>query len=295
MEGTFHRRVLPPPSIAFSSPDGKLTFLRALSGNYMACYFIMSEQHVTQGHPAFCGIGSLTMALNSLLVDPKRVWQGVWRWFDESMLDCCESHEIVKLKGITLAKLACLARCNGADTDLIFGSNITVEVFRNDVKKICKQEDSKKVMIVSYSRKALFQTGDGHFSPIGGYDEEGDLVLILDVARFKYPPHWVPLTNLFEGLCAVDNDSGCSRGYLLLGCGPELDRQCSCLCSDSSPLPGVLDPTSNPNTTSNPVCSPDGATSLATNDVTTTSTDAPSNLSNFLNHECSCCCNGKPC
>lgn len=58
------------------------------------------------GHPAFCGIGSLTMALNALLLDPNRVWQGVWRWFDESMLDCCEPLDVVRLKGIILPKLA---------------------------------------------------------------------------------------------------------------------------------------------------------------------------------------------
>ena len=38
-------------------------------------------------------------------------------------------------------------------------------------------------MIVSYSRKALGQTGDGHYSPIGGYHAATDQVLILDVAR----------------------------------------------------------------------------------------------------------------
>jgi hypothetical protein len=30
--------------------------------------------------------------------------------------------------------------------------------------------------------------GDGHFSPVGGYHAGKDLVLILDTARFKYPP-----------------------------------------------------------------------------------------------------------
>ena len=40
--------------------------------------------------------------------------------------------------------------------------------------------------------RRLGQTGDGHFSPIGGYDAASDQVLLLDVARFKYPPHWVP-------------------------------------------------------------------------------------------------------
>ena len=35
---------------------------------------------------------------------------------------------------------------------------------------------------------ALFcRAGDGHFSPLGGYHEDKDMVLILDTARFKYP------------------------------------------------------------------------------------------------------------
>ena len=27
------------------------------------------------------------------------------------------------------------------------------------------------------------------------------MVLVLDVARFKYPPHWVPLPLLYAGAC----------------------------------------------------------------------------------------------
>ena len=62
------------------------------------------------------------------------------------------------------------------------------------------------------------QTGDGHFSPvhaalysvvplwnhlfqIGGYHAETDSVLVLDVARFKYPPHWIKLPTLFSAMC----------------------------------------------------------------------------------------------
>lgn len=55
--------------------------------------------------------------------------------------------------------------------------------FRKHVKATMSTRE--KHMIVSYSRKEFYQTGDGHFSPIGGYDAEEDLVLNLDVARFK--------------------------------------------------------------------------------------------------------------
>jgi glutathione gamma-glutamylcysteinyltransferase len=72
--------------------------------------------------------------------------------------------------------------------------------------EMTRRED--RFLIVSYSRGALGQTGDGHFAPISGYHPERDLVLILDTARFKYPPHWVSLPQLFESMKAVDNSTG---------------------------------------------------------------------------------------
>jgi hypothetical protein len=213
----------------------------------MEAYFPLAEHFVSQGHPSFCGIGSLTMALNSLLVDPKRVWQGVWRWFDESMLDCCAPHDVVKMKGITMSKLQCLARCNGASVQLVLGSEVTIEDFRADVKSACSAQDesSKRVMIVSYHRPKLNQSGSGHFSPIAGYNETEDMVLIMDVARFKYPPHWAPLTSLFAALQPIDPDSGTSRGYLFVGGGQDILHNCSCtdtdqvVSSEHSPAPYV--------------------------------------------------------
>lgn len=86
LENTFHRRVLPAPAIPFSSVQGKALFHGSLAEGFLESYFVLAENFLTQAHPSFCGLGSLTMALNSLLVDPKRVWKGNWRWFDESML-----------------------------------------------------------------------------------------------------------------------------------------------------------------------------------------------------------------
>ena len=59
------------------------------------------------------------------------------------------------------------------------------------------------------------QTGTGHFSPIGGYNAERDMALILDVARFKYPPHWVPLKLLWEAMDSIDQSTGKRRGYII--------------------------------------------------------------------------------
>lgn len=230
--GSFHRRTLPPPAIAFSSAEGKAIFSKALNENGLEMYFPISEAFQSQGHPAFCGLGSLTVALNSILLDPQRVWQGVWRWFDESMLSCCDPLDKIKLKGISLSKLNCLAACQGADTELKFASDVSEEVFREDVKRVYCKSSVTTVLIVSYSRATLKQTGSGHFSPIGGYCSELDMVLIMDVARFKYPPHWVPLSVLYEAMCSVDDETGVSRGYMMVSL-PKVSKDrlfelCSC-------------------------------------------------------------------
>ncbi len=52
------------------------------------------------------------------------------------------------------------------------------------VMEICSSGDQH--LVVSYSRRGFQQTGDGHFSPVGGYHAGKDLVLILDVVSARY-------------------------------------------------------------------------------------------------------------
>ena len=140
------------------------------------------------------------------------------------MLDCCDPLDVVRAKGITLAKLNCLARCNGASSVLKYAMGMTEQEFREDVIAACSSPARRSVLVASYARPVLNQSGSGHFSPIGGYHQGRDLVLILDVARFKYPPHWVPLTTLFLAMQGIDKDSNKSRGYLMLSASPSLLR-----------------------------------------------------------------------
>ncbi|KAE8816036.1 Glutathione gamma-glutamylcysteinyltransferase 1 [Hordeum vulgare] len=80
----------------------------------MEGFFNLISYFQTQSEPAFCGLTSLSVVLNTLAIDPGRSWKGPWRWFDESMLDCCEPHQKVKDEGITFGKVVCLAHCTGA-------------------------------------------------------------------------------------------------------------------------------------------------------------------------------------
>ncbi|XP_021722234.1 glutathione gamma-glutamylcysteinyltransferase 3-like [Chenopodium quinoa] len=139
---------------------------------------------------------------------------GPWRWFDDSMLNCCEPVEKIMANGTTFSKVACLAHCNGAEVEAFHTNDSAMDNFRSYVISSSSSENFH--MIVSYHRAYLKQTGSGHFSPIGGYHAGNDMVLILDVARFKYPPHWVPLALLWDAMNTVDEATGLYRGFMLL-------------------------------------------------------------------------------
>lgn len=44
-------------------------------------YFKLAAQFQTQDEPSYCGLSTLVMVLNTLGVDPGRVWKGPWRWW----------------------------------------------------------------------------------------------------------------------------------------------------------------------------------------------------------------------
>lgn len=219
---SFYRRSLPsPPAVAFASKEGRAVFEEALLAGDMETYFPLAEQFRTQNEPAYCGPGTLVMVLNALAIDPGKSWKGVWRWYSEDMLDCCKSLKEIQVIGITIKEFHCLALCNGA---IVIEKNPLVNTlaeFRKDLTNICSDPECKEVLVVSYSRKGLGQTGDGHYSPIGGYNRKRDLILIMDVARFKYPPHWAPLELVYKAMMRLDPDTKKCRGWLLLSACPD--------------------------------------------------------------------------
>jgi hypothetical protein len=51
---------------------------------------------------------------------------------------------------------------------------------------------------------------------VAAYHAKSDQVLILDVARYRYPSVWVPLRDLWQALRSIDRSSYQSRGLLLI-------------------------------------------------------------------------------
>ena len=150
----FYRRNLPDTCVSFCSDEGKAIFTEALLAGHMNAYFGLAAQFRTQDEPAFCGLSTLVMVLNTLEVDPKRLWKGPWRWYHEHMLECCTPLQVVKKQGITMDEFACLASCNTLTAKMMRGHpTASVADFRQAVQQ-CTQ-DHTHIMVASYSRRVL--------------------------------------------------------------------------------------------------------------------------------------------
>jgi glutathione gamma-glutamylcysteinyltransferase len=237
-----HKRILPASLTALSSPKGREYLLHSLTQNSAESYWALMEQFVNQSDPAFCGITTLMMVMNTMCIDPNVRWKSGWRFFgsEEVLLDrCCLSMERISRVGVTLEEFRMLAKCHGLSVELKrpFPSDEhekqrpftgkhhhhhrptefkSLECFREDVKRVLTTPESKSILVVSFSRAALEQTGDGHFSPIAAYHEPSDQVLVLDVARFKYAPYWVPVQEMYRAMQPKDSATKRSRGWFVL-------------------------------------------------------------------------------
>ncbi|UJR31717.1 hypothetical protein I4U23_019197 [Adineta vaga] len=230
----WHRRPLPKIAIPFNSDHGKRLFREALLSDGLHGYFSLAETFHTQAEPSYCGPGTLSMVLNSLNIDPGIIWKGNWRYFDEHTLRTCDKRkskdnplENVLEQGLTFEEFLYLAECNGASIIPYLASNTTLAHFRSAILSACTRRLDDIRLVCSYNRSTLEQTGSGHFSPIAGYHVQEDLVLILDVARFKYPSHWISIELLWQSMCTIDSTTEKSRGfYLITKWSRDLSMQC---------------------------------------------------------------------
>ncbi|CAD7949813.1 unnamed protein product [Amoebophrya sp. A120] len=439
---SFYKRPLPDSLILFHSREGQRKLAECLlHENSGGQYAALSEQFLTQSRPPLCGPSSIVMVLNSLAVDPQRVWQAPWRWHTEEMLMSClrglrpelpalrekrkdspgsssttSSDTIFKSsacggrpspsttsstswstssssrpssfsrakssnssctvgsynssaslcgssgvggettspdnspcsaacdafrkrvasQGVTMEEFAFLSECNGLTTKVQYADDETtmLEDFREVLQELFYHDDEnnnytnadrtsssasasqhsasassssrssssttrpehqkqfhdhhdhpaqpssqvdhdphhhiappqptapvmnntmlnnnqeQKRLVVSFSRQQLGQTGDGHYSPVAAFHPESDMVLVLDVARFKYPPYWVSVEQLWNAMKAVDPVTKHSRGFFVMSkenCADDVESSSStagstgttCSSSDSATSPAL--------------------------------------------------------
>eukprot|EP00435_Cladocopium_sp_Y103_P034078 s412_g8.t1 len=121
----------------------------------------------------------------------------------------------------SLEQVAALMTCHGAAAKSVEANSSSLAEFRATIKKAFGDElEAVSFVAINFNRQTLRQRGDGvgHHSPIGAYDEETDRVLVLDVARYKYPPWWAALSDVFAAMQSyVPGFFSTPRGYIEVG------------------------------------------------------------------------------
>jgi glutathione gamma-glutamylcysteinyltransferase len=211
---SFHGRKLPDHLISLEGREGQKLFHDSFRDGSATNFFSLITNYASQSDVSMCGPASLAMVLNALKLDPKQTWRRPWRWWSDEMFACCaESLQVMRREGVTLELFDRIAR---KQSGIVVDTRPpgSLQEFREALQRSSRTPDAH--VIVSFERKALGQTGIGHFSPIAAVHESLDLVLILDVARFKYPPYWVEIPRLYEAMHGIDPITGLSRGFSLI-------------------------------------------------------------------------------
>jgi glutathione gamma-glutamylcysteinyltransferase len=213
VQESFFKRPLPENLLPFNSPEGRFLFEDAMKKKTLEPYFSLCGNYTHQADVSGCGLSSLTMVLNAFERDPNRVWKFPWRYWSDEMIPASEIEaQRFKSLGTSFIEFVGLAERHGLKAEAHYPDDY--QKFLEACRLVSSSTD--KHLVVSFSRPALGQTGVGHFSPVGGISLEHNRVLIMDVARFKYPAYWVDVKDLFEAMKPIDAVTGNPRGYIIL-------------------------------------------------------------------------------
>ena len=190
-----------------------------------ADYGPLAQDFATQANLSYCGVASLVVVLNSLAVPAPAVpgYPGYHFWTQENVFggpggDRFVRAERVRREGMTLAQLHGWSSDHGLVVRRFHGDQLSLEQFRQLLRQ--GLSDPRDRLVVNYQRSGIAQKRGGHISPIAAYDSRSDRVLILDVARYRYPAVWVKSEALWRSMGEVDKASGQSRGILSLSWNP---------------------------------------------------------------------------
>jgi len=189
----------------------------------------LSMHFVSQQNLAYCGAASITMVLNALEIpapiDPAYVRFPMFTQNNvfNAKTDRIVNSETIAKQGMTLDQLGGLLATYPVAAQVYHAGDSSLEQFRKLAIENLKQPGN--FILVNYLRTSLGQQSSGHISPLGAYDQAGDQFLILDVARFKYPPVWVKAETLWRAMNTIDDASGKSRGFVVTSRTATLDRE----------------------------------------------------------------------
>ena len=209
---------LPETLIDFRSDRGGHLLLESEAHE---AYFPLASNFVTQQNQAYCGVASIVMVLNALgLPAPSVPEFDPYKTFTQTNVlseqtDAVLPRDTLAKIGMTLDQIGGILESYPINAEVRHAADSSVDQFRAEASEYLGSPG--RFVIVNYLRKAINQERGGHISPLAAYDKDTDRFLILDVARYKYPPVWVATSDLFAAMNTTDSDNNNqTRGYVLI-------------------------------------------------------------------------------
>ena len=148
---------------------------------------------VTQKNTSYCGPASAVMIANALHI-PSPTIRGLTSgslWTQETIftppvIQAGITPELVSRQGVTLEEETQLL--NTIPGVLAIAHHVSKKTTEIRKQLIAAVSTPNQHLLINYIRPKIDQKGYGHFSAAAAYDKATDSILILDVARYKYPP-----------------------------------------------------------------------------------------------------------
>lgn len=206
-----------PSVIYWDSPAGKALHARITPD---ADYWQLIPNFAVQSTQTYCSVASAITVLNSMpITKPVDPTYAPYAYFTQGNFFTLEVSKVISAQtvlemGMTREEMVKALTAEGVHATTIAGDGIDVVALRSLLKKTLG--DDGQYMLVNYLRAKLGQVGGGHWSVLAAYDAQSDNVLILDVAKYKYPPVWIGITMLHQAIDTLDTTSNKSRGLVLV-------------------------------------------------------------------------------
>jgi hypothetical protein len=205
---------LPTSLVALDTPDGQRMLVEA---DARSDFFGLAQSYATQENPGYCGVASIVMVLNALQVPAPVASQWSAPVFTQDNVFNDKAKTVLQpgfKGGMTLQQLADIVQSHPATAKVVYAGESSLDEFRALASKNLATPGD--YVIINFERSEIGQEYMGHISPLGAYDAKADRFLVMDVARYKYPPVWVDAATLFRAMNTKDIVAGKTRGFVLV-------------------------------------------------------------------------------
>jgi hypothetical protein len=206
-----------PAVVYWDSAEGKVLRARMPAD---ADYWQLAPNFAAQITQSYCSVASAITVLNSMPiakpVDPTYAPYAYFtqrNFFTPAVAKIISPQTVLEM-GMTREEMAATLSREGVKAISIAGDTFSEESLRTLLKKALG--DDGQFVLANYYRGALGQVGGGHWSALAAYDAQSDSVLILDVAKYKYPPAWVSISLLRQAIATTDTTSNKARGLVIV-------------------------------------------------------------------------------